>query len=143
MAYTIIIGLISIVPGLGFILFRRYRQAVFSFVSVVGLLLFSVFSSWEGLNELIFIMALYFWYLQISMAIRMAQAIKFSNNELTSASIENIEEIQIPPDLSRQEKMVFRTGDYIVLVGHSIQRFELIPDSVKPCFGPIDFCPGN
>ncbi len=108
MTPTIIVGFISIIPGLGFWLFRRYRQALFIFVLVVGLLLFSVFSPWEGLNELLFIMALYFWYMQISMAVRMAQAIKFSNNELTLALIENVEGIQIPTDLSRKEKMVFR-----------------------------------
>ena len=108
MTHPIIVGLISIIPGLGFLLFRRYRQAVFIFVLIVGLLLISVFSPWQGLSELLFLLALVFWIMQISMAVRMTQAIKSNNNEYISASIENVEEIQIPPDLSRKEKGIFK-----------------------------------
>lgn len=113
MIYAIIVGLLSIIPGLGFFVLRSYRQAYFFFILVVGSILLWAISPWQELNEISAYIGFFSWLAQIFTSIQMAHTIKILDVDLESSLIEKMDKIQVPPDRSGEEKSGFKERETV------------------------------
>lgn len=122
-----VIGVASIVPGLGFILLAKYRSAVNSFFIVVGLFVAGLFIA-SGIWSDIFIeFSALIWIGQIVYAVQTANIQKkreageiISPREATPLS-------PIPSNLSRGERLAFKIAETI---RQQLQPGEILKDAV-------------
>jgi hypothetical protein len=70
----LLVGLSSLVPGLGFWLMGRKHQAYVVGGAVLGLLLISAVAPWRSVRGLVFPLAYILWLVQIAWAVRVAKS---------------------------------------------------------------------
>jgi hypothetical protein len=75
------------------------------------MLLFSMFSPWQFISELLFILSIVFWVYQISTSIRLAQVIRSQGNDNSLTQLEEFEKVEYPLELPRRERLQFKVRE--------------------------------
>lgn len=105
MHHPLLISLASIIPGLGFVILKRYRTAAFMFFLVAGFLLLSMFSHDPYLNAMFFALALGFWIMQFSTSVRVARTVNSKDKNYSTVDLQEFKKVQAPSELTRIEKL--------------------------------------
>ena len=108
-----IIGLASIVPGLGLWIVGRRRHAVLAALAVIGTGLVALFSPWETLSTVSCYAAFLIWVLQSYYAVSEARlAAQVASGQVEKAR--NSEDIEPPPlHLNRFDKLAHKARELI------------------------------
>ncbi len=116
-----VVGVASIVPGLGFVLLNKIRWAFNAFVMVFGLFLAGLFVASEFWGELFAQFSILAWIGQIYYAVQTAKRErKRALGQLDS--VRDVPLISIPSALSHGDKLAYRSAETI--------RAQLLPGEV-------------
>jgi hypothetical protein len=122
-----IIGIASIIPGLGFWILGKKRLAGTAAVVVIGAYVIYVAAPWEFLYALSCNVAIIGWFLQIVYAVYEAQAIKKVTSGEMEAARPSERKIEIPADIPRREKLPYKAKE---IIREQLDPGEIIQDAI-------------
>ena len=109
----LIVGLASILPGLGFWILGKKRLAVTSAVVVIGAFLVYIAAPWESVYSFSCNVAILGWFLQGVYAVYEARTIsKVESGEMEAARSSEAK-IEIPSDIPRRERLAYKAQEVI------------------------------
>jgi predicted DNA-binding antitoxin AbrB/MazE fold protein len=119
-----IVGLVSIVPGLGFWLISQRRRGIGAMILVVGSFIIYYlaqrFSWWQPLVQFFRYVAFTLWIGQMVFAADTARLINQRSKNRSNAARKSITMPKPPPGLSRNQRAIYRTRELV--------RDQLSPD---------------
>lgn len=111
MASPYLYAALSIIPGLGMLALKEYRKGVITFgiILLFGILYF--LSNSEILLDMLFGLLIFSWIGQISYTYQLAQ--RQYNQETGDSDLKPSYKIEVPSNLSRKEKNMYRITEQI------------------------------
>ena len=123
----IIIGIASILPGLGFWILGKKRLAVTAAVVVIGSYVIYVIAPWEFVYALSCNIAIIGWFLQIVYAVYEARTISKVESGKMEAARPSERKIEIPLDIPAREKLPYKAKE---IIREQLDPGEIIQDAV-------------
>lgn len=112
MKHPILIGFLSIVPGLGYLVLGKFTKAIYVWAALVVSFFIFLFSPYNWLVEIAFFAMFIVWFYQIAWAYREAK----ESSRLEKGEVIEAKEVLLspaPPGLSRHEKQLYKVRETI------------------------------
>jgi hypothetical protein len=123
----LIIGIASILPGLGFWILGKKRLAVTAAVVVIGAYVIYAFAPWEFVYAFSCNIAIIGWFLQIVYAVYEARTISKVESGKMEAARPSERKIEIPSDIPAREKLPYKAKE---IIREQLDPGEMIQDAV-------------
>lgn len=113
MQSPVIVGLVSIIPGLGFVVLEKTMRGISVFVFIVGLLIVAMITPNKALSSFSFQFSLFLWMLQIFYAVRDAKHLaREKSGEIVVPKA--TKRVETPRGLKRSERVATKIRETVL-----------------------------
>jgi len=133
MKHPVLIGFLSIVPGLGYLFLGKFTKAIYVWTGLAVSFFIFLFSPYEWLAEIAFFAIFLVWFYQIAWAYREAK----ESDRLAKREVIEAKEVILNPaldGLSRQERLIYKVRETIkaqLAPGQQVGQVMMVTDNPR------------
>lgn len=137
MKHPVLIGILSIMPGLGYLVLGKLTKAIYVWTGMVVSFFIFLFSPYDWLADIAFFAIIIVWFYQIAWAYREAR----ESSRLEKGEVIEAKDVTLSPSpdgLSRREKQIFKMRETIraqLAPGQQVGPVMLVTDNARSSSG--------